>query len=82
MLTAMVDREPDICAYLLPSAFNLSSGPRDWELLQRCRAVDHQIYVGMCSPARDDSVEVRFSSSSALEILPSPWAGGGRDATE
>ena len=59
MLTAMLAREPEICAYLLPSAFNMSSGPRDWELLQRCRAVDCQIYVGMCSPARDTSVDVR-----------------------
>lgn len=38
---------------IFPSAFNLTTGPMHWALLQRARAVDNQIYVSMCSPARD-----------------------------
>ncbi|KAF8652705.1 hypothetical protein AX16_004209 [Volvariella volvacea WC 439] len=36
-----------------PGAFNLITGPLHWELLQRSRAVDNQVFVSMCSPARD-----------------------------
>lgn len=35
-----------------PGAFNTTTGPMHWELLARARAVDNQIYVAMCSPAR------------------------------
>ncbi|KZT28635.1 carbon-nitrogen hydrolase [Neolentinus lepideus HHB14362 ss-1] len=42
-------------AIIYPSAFNLTTGPLHWELLQRARAVDNQIFVSMCSPARDMS---------------------------
>jgi omega-amidase len=35
-----------------PGAFNLTTGPAHWELLQRARAVDHQVYVLTASPAR------------------------------
>ncbi|KAH9857751.1 carbon-nitrogen hydrolase [Lenzites betulinus] len=38
---------------IYPSAFNTTTGPLHWELLQRARAVDNQIYFAMCSPARD-----------------------------
>ncbi|KZV61869.1 carbon-nitrogen hydrolase [Peniophora sp. CONT] len=40
-----------VCIY--PGAFNTTTGPLHWELLQRGRAVDNQIFFGMCSPARD-----------------------------
>ena len=36
-----------------PGAFNMTTGPAHWELLQRGRAVDNQVYVAACSPARD-----------------------------
>lgn len=59
---------------IYPGAFNTTTGPLHWELLQRARsvrsvpcsirlhgvthvnlyrAVDNQIFVAMCSPARD-----------------------------
>jgi len=38
---------------IYPGAFNLTTGPMHWELLQRARAVDNQVFVSMCSPARD-----------------------------
>lgn len=36
-----------------PGAFNMTTGPLHWELLQRARAVDNQLFVATCSPARD-----------------------------
>ncbi|KMZ69356.1 hypothetical protein ZOSMA_216G00270 [Zostera marina] len=44
-------------AHLLcyPGAFNMTTGPLHWELLQRARAVDNQLFVATCSPARDTS---------------------------
>ncbi|KAG6421104.1 hypothetical protein SASPL_117653 [Salvia splendens] len=36
-----------------PGAFNMTTGPLHWELLQRARAADCQLYVATCSPARD-----------------------------
>ncbi|KJX99766.1 nitrilase family protein (Nit3) [Zymoseptoria brevis] len=38
---------------LYPGAFNLTTGEMHWELQGRARAMDNQIYVGLCSPARD-----------------------------
>jgi len=40
-------------AIIYPGAFNMTTGPLHWELLQRARAVDNQIFAAMCSPARD-----------------------------
>lgn len=41
------------CGILVfPGAFNLTTGPAHWELLQRGRAVDGQCYVLTASPAR------------------------------
>lgn len=36
-----------------PGAFNMTTGPVHWELLQKARAVDNQLYVLACSPARN-----------------------------
>ncbi|KAL6706371.1 Omega-amidase nit3 [Coniothyrium glycines] len=46
-------------AFLLvyPGAFNLTTGALHWELLARARATDNQVYVGLCSPARDMEAE-------------------------
>ncbi|KAM0285670.1 hypothetical protein ACHAQH_001376 [Verticillium albo-atrum] len=40
-------------ALVYPGAFNLTTGPMHWKLLAQGRALDNQIYVAMCSPARD-----------------------------
>ena len=41
------------CKILIyPGAFNMTTGPAHWELLQRARAVDNQCYVLTASPAR------------------------------
>ncbi|ETN46370.1 uncharacterized protein HMPREF1541_00554 [Cyphellophora europaea CBS 101466] len=36
-----------------PGAFNTTTGPMHWSLQARARAMDNQVYVAMCSPARD-----------------------------
>jgi len=53
-----------------PGAFNTTTGPLHWELLQRGRAVDNQSYVLACSPARNpDSKYQAWGHSSVV----SPW---------
>ncbi|KDR81342.1 hypothetical protein GALMADRAFT_239161 [Galerina marginata CBS 339.88] len=50
---AMVAARQGCHILIYPGAFNLTTGPLHWELLQRSRAVDNQVFVSMCSPARD-----------------------------
>lgn len=64
-----------------PGAFNMTTGPLHWELLQRARAVDNQFCVLTCSPARsEEGTYVAWGHSTAVgpfgEIL------GTRDHTE
>lgn len=42
-------------ALVYPGAFNTTTGPLHWSLQAQARAMDNQIYVAMCSPARDMS---------------------------
>jgi omega-amidase len=50
---AMLLRQKYQCLVLVyPGAFNLTTGPAHWELLQRGRALDNQCYVLTASPAR------------------------------
>lgn len=58
-------------ALIYPGAFNLTTGALHWELLARARAVDNQIYVAMCSPARDMSAGYHAWGHS---MLVSPMA--------
>jgi len=50
---AKIANQQGCIAMLYPGAFNLTTGPLHWELLLRARAVDNQIFVAACSPARD-----------------------------
>jgi omega-amidase len=40
-------------ALIYPGAFNTITGPLHWSLQGRARAMDNQVYVALCSPARD-----------------------------
>jgi omega-amidase len=42
---------------LYPGAFNLTTGALHWELQARARAMDNQVFVGLCSPSRDMEAE-------------------------
>lgn len=50
---AMIAARKGCFALVYPGAFNMTTGPLHWQLLARARAVDNQVYVVMCSPARD-----------------------------
>ncbi|EFA77492.1 nitrilase 2 [Heterostelium album PN500] len=53
-----------------PGAFNMTTGPAHWELLQRGRAVDNQVYVAAVSPARNPkSTYTAWGHSTVV----SPW---------
>ena len=47
------------------------AGPAHWELLQRARAVDNQVYVISCSPARDESSKGYIAWGHSTIV--SPW---------
>jgi len=59
------------------TAFNLTTGPAHWELLQRARAVDGQCYVLTASPARTSppKEEGKYPHYSAWghSTVISPW---------
>ncbi|KAI0849282.1 carbon-nitrogen hydrolase [Daldinia vernicosa] len=40
-------------ALVYPGVFNLTTGPLHWRLQGQARALDNQLYVALCSPARD-----------------------------
>lgn len=50
---AMIAARKGAFLLLYPGAFNTTTGPLHWELQARARAVDNQVYVALCSPARD-----------------------------
>ncbi|XP_017035978.1 omega-amidase NIT2-like [Drosophila kikkawai] len=68
------------CSMLVyPSAFCICQGPMHWELLQRARATDNQLFVVTCSPARDNmSGYVAYGHS----MIVNPWAQVQREAGE
>eukprot|EP00051_Salpingoeca_urceolata_P021271 m.330866 g.330866 ORF g.330866 m.330866 type:complete len:250 (-) comp19768_c4_seq5:213-962(-) len=53
-----------------PGAFNMTTGPAHWELLQRARALDNQLYVAAISPARDESASYQAWGHSTVV---DPW---------
>ncbi|EDV92943.1 omega-amidase NIT2 [Drosophila grimshawi] len=62
----------DGCEMIIyPAAFNMTTGPLHWELLQRARANDNQLFVVTTSPARDTSADyVAYGHSMIVD----PWA--------
>lgn len=70
-LSMLAAREHGANLLAFPGAFNMTTGPAHWELLIRARAVDNQLYVAACSPARDESGSgyVAWGHSSVVD----PW---------
>ncbi|KAK3326340.1 hydrolase-like protein [Apodospora peruviana] len=52
---AMIAARQGCFALVYPGAFNTTTGPLHWRLQGQARAMDNQIYVALCSPARDTS---------------------------
>lgn len=57
-------------AIFVPAAFNMTTGPAHWELSFRTRALDNQIYMIGCAPARDESAGY---ISWGHSIVTNPW---------
>lgn len=55
-LATIASRKDSFCM-VYPSAFNTTTGPLHWSLLAQSRALDNQMYVIMCSPARNDELK-------------------------
>mmetsp|Transcript_33903 Transcript_33903/g.44721 ORF Transcript_33903/g.44721 Transcript_33903/m.44721 type:complete len:419 (-) Transcript_33903:343-1599(-) len=67
---ALVMRQRGCSIFIYPGAFNTVTGPAHWELLQRARAVDNQVFVATCSPARNpDSSYQAWGHSTVVN----PW---------
>ncbi|XP_023944091.2 omega-amidase NIT2 [Bicyclus anynana] len=60
------------CSILIyPAAFNMTTGPKHWELLAKARANDEQLWVALVSPARDtEAGYVAWGHSTLVD----PWA--------
>ncbi|KIZ03228.1 omega-amidase [Monoraphidium neglectum] len=50
---AMLYARRGVQLIVYPGAFNTVTGPVHWELLAKARAVDNQLFVATCSPARN-----------------------------
>lgn len=80
MSAALSRRGVDLLIF--PGAFNMTTGPAHWELLARARALDNQVWVAVCSPARVEGGEgyVPWGHSCVVD----PWGSvvGGVDEGE
>lgn len=55
---------------IYPGAFNHITGPAHWELLQRARALDNQLYVATASPSLDPNFSYKAHGHSSIV---GPW---------
>lgn len=60
----------DVIVY--PGAFNTTTGPAHWELLLRARALDNQLYVIGCSPARNPEMAHIYPTYGYSTVV-GPW---------
>ena len=76
---AHINVEKGASILFYPGAFNMTTGPAHWEVLFRSRAMDQQIYMLGCSPARDETASyVAYGHS----ILTDPWGRVVRELDE
>lgn len=54
----------------VPAAFNMTTGPAHWELSFRMRALDNQVFMVGCAPARDMDASYHAWGHS---IVTDPW---------
>ncbi|CAE7889029.1 Nit2 [Symbiodinium sp. KB8] len=67
---ALAYRDSGCSLLVYPGAFNTTTGPLHWELLQRGRAVDNQAFVITASPCRNpDSKYQAWGHSTIVD----PW---------
>ena len=64
----MVNRGAQL--FIVPAAFNMTTGPAHWELLYRSRAVDNQVFTVGTAPARDMTASYHSWGHS---LVVNPW---------
>lgn len=57
---------------VFPGAFNTTTGPLHWQLLQRSRATDNQMYIVSCSPANNP--QLAEYPVHGYSMIADPWA--------
>jgi len=67
-MAALLSQKASVLLY--PGAFNTTTGPKHWELLQRARAVDNQVWVCTASPANNPDSDYKAWGHSSIV---SPW---------
>ena len=67
---ANICRDAGAQLIVYPGNFNLTTGPAHWELLQRARAVDNQLFVATASQARAGGPGYQ---SYGYSTIVSPW---------
>jgi omega-amidase len=75
---ALLLRQKHNCVILVyPGAFNMTTGPAHWQLLQQARAIDNQCFVLTASPARkekaDESSTYPHYTAWGHSTVVSPW---------
>jgi omega-amidase len=55
---------------VLPAAFSMTTGAVHWDILLKGRALDNQVYMAACSPARDTEAKYRAYGHSCIV---NPW---------
>lgn len=68
---AIQTQKHDAKLLIIPGAFNMTTGPAHWELLIRSRAVDNQVFVAACSPARSENKEDYQAWGHSM--IANPW---------
>lgn len=76
-----VVRDAGALALFVPASFNMTSGPRWWELVFRARAVDNQMFTLGCATARDESATY-VSWGHSIAVSPTGEVLGQLDEKE
>ncbi|XP_058812740.1 omega-amidase NIT2-like [Topomyia yanbarensis] len=67
---ASIYRQLGCAALIYPSLCDVKTGELHWELLARSRALDYQMFVAFCSPAKNSAAKlVAFGHS----LVADPW---------
>lgn len=69
-MAQLLAEDDEVKMLVYPAAFNTTTGPLHWELLQRARAVDNQLYVVTASPARCPGAAYQAWGHSTIT---NPW---------
>lgn len=55
---------------IYPAVYDVYTGELQWELLARARALDNQVFVALCAPARDSHADL---ISYGHSVVVDPW---------